>query len=334
MNKRSFGADLLLLLTAAIWGFGFVAQPSVMEYLGPFAFSGIRFILGSASLLPFICGQNARRKKYESGPPAAGFSFKAVLITGLCIFTAVSLQQIGIIFTTAGNAGFITGLYVVLTPIIGIFLGRKTVPAMWIGAIFTLTGLYFISVTGGSFSKINPGDVFVAGGAVFWAFHVLIIDRFVQKEKNDPIILSSGQYAVCGLISLAAAFLAEPSIRVWVDSVPPELFEKELPAWLPFASLLRGLVSGDVPLAQVSGAVIPIMYGGLASVGIAYTLQVVAQQYTPPAHAAIILCLEGSFAALGGIIFLDEPLGVRTVVGFTMMLAGMLISQLGLGKRR
>jgi drug/metabolite transporter (DMT)-like permease len=227
-------------------------------------------------------------------------------------------------FTTAGNAGFITGLYVVLTPIFGIVLGRKTGPATWIGAVFTLTGLYFLSAAG-HLDSINPGDAITAVSAVFWAFHILLIDHLVRN--TDSIILSAGQFAFCGLYSTAAAFGAEPFLGGWVQTIAPELLSSGLFEWKPFPALIAGLSSGTILLSQISGALIPILYGGMASVGIAYTLQVVAQRDAPPAHATIILCLECCFAALGGVLLLREPLGTWTIVGFVLMLTGMLASQ-------
>ena len=330
MNKRVLGADLLLLLTAAVWGFGFVAQRSGMQYVGPFAFNGIRFLLGSLSLLPLIAWQSRRRQGAggETKTAAGKTLFRSSFLAGTCLFVAVTLQQLGIMFTTAGNAGFITGLYVIFTPIFGIFLGRKTGKATWFGAFLTLIGLYFLS-SGGPQGKANPGDIIIAVSAVFWAFHVLIIDRLVQK--TDPLHLSAGQFAFAGFYALIAAFLAEPfllnSLVPLLEKMDPAFLSSGLFAWKSFPALLNGLSSGAVPLSIVSSAVIPILYGGIGSVGIGYTLQVVAQQDAPPAHATIILCLEGSFAALGGILLLHEPVGVKTVIGFVLMFAGMLVSQ-------
>jgi drug/metabolite transporter (DMT)-like permease len=271
--------------------------------------------LGGLSLFPIIAWQ-------KSGSPLnQKKALPGILAAGSIIFFAVTFQQLGIMFTTAGNAGFITGLYVVLTPVFGIFLGRKTGKATWVGAVFTLVGLYFISVAGSGPAEINPGDILVAIGAIFWACHVLIIDRLVQK--TDPIILSSGQFMICGLVSLIAAFLTEPALAEWLKSFDT----LSAIAWTPFPALLSGLSSGTIPAAKVSGAIVPILYGGLASVGIAYTLQVVAQRNAPPAHATIILCLEGCFAAFGGVIILHEPLGAWTILGFALMLTGMLVSQ-------
>jgi drug/metabolite transporter (DMT)-like permease len=323
MNKRALRADILLLLTACIWGFGFVAQRSGMEYVGPFAFNGIRFILGSLSLIPLILIRN-RGKDDDSVPPPvrAGRFFRSSLAAGGCLFAAVTLQQLWIMFTTAGNAGFITGLYVVLTPIFGIFLGRKTGRATWAGAVFTLGGLYFLSAAGG-LNRINPGDLVTAVSAVFWAFHVLLIDTLVRH--TDPVQLSSGQFGVCGIFSLAAAFIIEPSIGTLAERLSPGITKTGLFAWTDLPALLAGTAGGAGILAPES--LIPLLYGGLASVGIAYTLQAVAQRDAPPAHATIILCLEGCFAALGGVLLLAEPVGRWTMLGFALMLCGMLITQ-------
>jgi len=319
MNKRALRADVLLLLTAGIWGFGFAAQRSGMEHVGPFAFNGIRFILGSLSLLPLIL------IRQKAGGTRLVFTKRLCLYSlalGGCLFFAVIPQQFGIMFTTAGNAGFITGLYVVLTPIFGIFLGRKTGPATWVGSVFTLAGLYFLCAAG-QINSINPGDIITVASAVFWACHVLLVDRLVRDA--DPIALSAGQFAVCGILALAGAFLAEPFVVPLVERINPALLGAGMFAWQPFPSLLAGLSSGAITLP--ANALIPILYGGFGSVGIAYTLQVVAQRDAPPAHATIILCFEGCFAALGGALLLSEKIGRWTLLGFVLMLTGMLVSQ-------
>jgi drug/metabolite transporter (DMT)-like permease len=319
MNKRALRADILLLLTAGIWGFGFVAQRSGMDYVGPFTYNGLRFILGSLCLLPLIF---IRQKANEN----AVFSPKKLLwyslAAGGCLFIAVILQQFGVMFTTAGNAGFITGLYVVLTPIFGIFLGRRTGPATWLASVFTVVGLFFLC-TAGSLDSINPGDIITIVSAVFWACHVLLIDRLVRDI--DPIMLSSGQFAVCGVFSFIGAFLAEPFVHQAVEYLNPALLEMGTFAWLPFPDLLSGLYMQAISFP--ADALIPILYGGLGSVGIAYTLQVVAQRDAPPAHATIILCFEGCFAALGGALLLSEKIGLWTLFGFVLMLVGMLVTQ-------
>jgi drug/metabolite transporter (DMT)-like permease len=325
MNKRALRSDFLLLLTAGVWGFGFVAQRSGMEYVGPFTFNGIRFILGSLSLIPLIL---ILRKTRKGGPEKQtlrpGRFFRYSLAAGGCLFIAVTLQQLGIMFTTAGNAGFITGLYVVLTPIFGIFLGRKTGKATWLGAVFTLTGLYFLSAAG-HLDKINPGDLITAVSAVFWACHVLLIDALVKNI--DPLVLSSGQFGVCGAFALAAAFILEPSMGAVAEFLRPGLTAAGLFAWQDLPALIAAAAENGPGAVLSPDSLIPILYGGLGSVGVAYTLQTVAQRDAPPAHATIILCLEGCFAAFGGVLLLAEPLGRWTLLGFVLMLCGMLVTQ-------
>ncbi|GHV10609.1 transporter [Spirochaetia bacterium] len=336
-SQRALRADALLLLTACIWGFAFAAQRSGMEYVGPFAFNGIRFLMGSLSLVPLILiRRKGGVKNNHESPLQKKTFFCCSLAAGTCLFIAVTLQQLGIMFTTAGNSGFITGLYVVLTPIFGIFLGRKTGLPTWVGAAFTLTGLFFLSAAGhGDAShpfSINPGDVITAIGAIFWAFHVLLIDRLVQRI--DPIVLSSGQFFWCGLFSLAAAFLIEPSINGLVKNIDPGLLDSGAFSWQNLPVLIAGLAAGKGSVLLSSSALIPILYSGFGSVGVAYTLQAVAQKDAPPAHAVIILCLEGCFAAIGGVIILSEPLGPWTLLGFILMFNGMLATQWDVIRRR
>jgi drug/metabolite transporter (DMT)-like permease len=350
MDKRAFRADILLLLTAGIWGFGFVAQSSGMDYLGPFTYNGIRFVLGSLSLLPLIFFRKSGKtflsskktlpsekispnktvlpseKISSSEKISPGEEFSAgekrgqklamILAAGSVLFIAVAFQQLGLMFTSAGNAGFITGFYVVLTPVFGIFLGKKTRLPTWIGMGAALAGLYFISMPE-DIAAINPGDLLTVVSAVFWACHILLIDYLVRKI--DPLVLSSGQFAVCAFYALIAAFSVEPFVKEWSFRLAPGSVQ----LWKSFAELLVSPNVGPI----LSGAAIPVLYGGLASVGIAYTLQVIAQKDAPPAHATIILCLEGSFAAFGGLLLLKEEPGPFALLGFAFMLGAMLITQ-------
>jgi drug/metabolite transporter (DMT)-like permease len=284
-------ADLLLLLTAAIWGFAFVAQRVGMDHMGPFTFNAIRFSLGALVLLPLLLWQ----RKRESNRPEISFRkmFFPVLLTGLALFAGSSFQQIGLVGTTAGKAGFITGLYVILVPLLALVWGRHAHPAHWAGAVLAASGLYFLSVRGGF--TISPYDLIVLAGAFVWAGHVHLIDR--NSGKIGPVRLSILQFAICGLLSGIAAVLFES-----IDLV--------------------GILSG----------VWPILYGAFLSIGLAYTLQVVAQRTAEPSHAAIILSLEGAFAALGGWLVLQEVLTLRDLAGCALMLAGILVSQF-IGKR-
>ncbi|MDR2553546.1 MAG: DMT family transporter [Treponema sp.] len=309
MNRRTFRADALLFLTAGLWGFGFVAQSSGMDYVGPFTYNALRFPLGSLSLLPLIAIMKSRGTINAPRKTAAVY-FRMTAAAGAVLFIAVGLQQTGIMFTTVGNAGFITGFYVVLTPVFGIFLGKKTGIPTWIGMICAITGLYFIFAAG-NFSSLNPGDLIILISAVFWAFHILLIDHLVQR--TDPLILSAGQFAWCGLFCLVSALVLEPFIAPWT-AVP----ESGSPPWTTLAELSPRILAG---------AAVPVLYGGIVSVGAAYTFQVVAQKDAPPAHATIILCLEGVFAAAGGILLRGEKPGPFTLLGFVCMLCAMVITQ-------
>jgi drug/metabolite transporter (DMT)-like permease len=307
MNPRTFKDDFLLLLTAAIWGFAFVAQRAGMEYIEPFTYNGVRFALGSLSLVPliFLLGRRSRRRARlkipdgsdqgnTTGAGGQGRQGKVWLYGLLCgsvLFAAASLQQVGIVYTTAGKAGFITGLYVVLVPLSGLLWRQRAGWSRWLGAGLALAGLYLLSVTRGF--TVARGDFLVLLSALFWTAHVQLIGLF--SPKTDSLVLASIQFAVCAVFSLVVAFAAETGV-------------------------LKGILQ----------AAIPILYGGLCSVGIAYTLQVVVQKTAHPAHAAIILSLEGAFAVLGGWLILGEMLSIRGLIGCLLMLAGMIVSQTSL----
>lgn len=281
-------SNILLFITAIIWGLAFVAQRAGMEDIGPFAFNGIRFALGSVSLVPLIyILQNKNRTVQKTSSPknkiVAGF------ITGLVLFAGASLQQVGMVYTTAGNGGFITSLYVILVPIIGLFWKQKVSRQTWIGGLFAVLGLYFLSVTENF--TLAFGDGLVLLSAFFWAGHVLLIGHFSKKE--NVLILAALQFAVVAILSILVSLLTE--ITHWEN---------------------------------IQAAAIPILYGGLMSVGVAYTLQVIAQQKARPAHAAIILSLESLFAAVGGILILNELINWRIGIGGLLMLFGVIISQL------
>lgn len=289
ITKDLIKSDGLLLLVAIIWGFAFVAQRSGMEAMGPFAYGAARFALGALSLVPVLLLQ---RRHEAGGAPARLSPLTRILwsvIVGVVLFTAASLQQIGLVKTTAGNAGFITCLYVVLVPIFGIFLGRATGRRTWIGAVLALVGLYILSIGAGF--NFAPGDLPVFIGAFFWAAHILVIAKAVSRV--DAVELSIGQFVTCSGLSLVAALIYEPNA-----------------------------------FAGTRAALIPILYGGLMSTGVAYTLQVVAQRKAHPAHASIILSMEALFAAVGGVLFLHEPVTARLLAGGALMLAGMIYSQL------
>jgi len=291
MKIPTLKSDALLLLASAIWGFAFVAQRIGMDYVGPFTFNGVRFALGSLVLLPLILRNGIRKNASRKSTSSAGTKtliFGSGLL-GITLFAAASFQQVGLIYTTAGNAGFITGLYVVIVPILGLFWGQHPNAGTWIGALLAAAGLYFLSVT--DELTISFGDMLELVGAFLWAVQILIVGWL--SPKIDPLKLAFTEFSVCSLLSLVTAFIFE-----------------------------------EIALNALFQATIPILYGGVLSVGVAFTLQVVAQQKAHPAHAAILFSLESVFAAFGGWLILNETISSRGLVGCTLMLSGMLLSQL------
>ncbi|WP_320006812.1 DMT family transporter [Maridesulfovibrio sp.] len=290
MNTKSLKADMLLLITAIIWGAAFVAQRVGMDFMGPLTFNAVRFALGAAALVPLIKRIDREKKKDGTYLEVDKKSFiKGSLIAGGALFMGATFQQWGLVYTTAGNAGFITGLYVVFVPIMGLFFKQKTGLPTWIGAVLAVIGMYLLSVNEGF--HIEMGDLLVLVCAVFFAGHVVVIS--LLSSKIDPVKFAAGQFVVCSAFSFIGAFSFET---------------------MTFAGIWAGIV--------------PILYGGLMSVGVAYTLQVVAQQEAKPAHAAIILSLESVFAALAGWLLLGEILTTQGLIGCGLMLCGMLLSQI------
>ena len=290
MNQRVYRADSLLMLAAIIWGSAFVAQRVGMSHVGPLTFNGVRFALGTLVLLPLTrrrAGQTMRADPVH--PKIERGAFWGGVFVGLVLFIAATLQQIGLVYTTAGKAGFITGLYVIIVPLMGLLWGHRPGWGGWLGACLATVGLYLLSVT----EKLTfaPGDLWELWGAFFWAIHVHLLSWL--SPKMDGIKLASAQYAVCALLSLITAAFVE-----------------------------------NIAIQGLRAALIPILYGGILSVGIAYTFQVIAQRDAPPTHAAIILSLEAVFAALAGWLILDEMLSLRGFIGCILMFSGMLTALL------
>jgi len=284
-----YKADSLLMLTAIIWGGAFVAQRVGMDHVGPLTFNGVRFALGTFTLLPLALLTN-KGKGGDLHPPLS--SKQAILggvLAGLVLFAGASLQQVGLIYTTAGKAGFITGLYVVIVPLLGMLWKQWPGWGEFSGAAIAAVGLYFLSVT--EEFNLAPGDAWELAGAFMWATHVLILAWL--SPRVNVLKLACAQYAVCSCLSLLVAGCTE-----------------------------------TITAYGLTEARIPILYGGVMSVGIAYTLQVVAQKVAPPTHAAIILSLEAVFAALAGWLILGELLTTRGLFGCGLMLAGMIVAQL------
>lgn len=287
MRNQALRADFLMLITAMIWGSGFVAQRVGMDNIGPFLFTGLRFALGALVLLPLLLRQGRGPARHEP------FLKRSMLLGGLCMGLAltlgINLQQVGLLFTSVTNSGFITGLYVIVVPLLGLIIGQRTGMGTWLGAILAVAGMALLSI--GDDFTVASGDWLQLAGAFVWGVHVLLVSFFVGR--HDAIRLAFIQFVTCAVVSLILAVLFE-------DIIPGNI-------WLSMPALI---------------------YGGLFAVGVGYTLQVVAQKHAIASHAAIILSLEAVFAAIAGALFLDESLSLRGYFGCALMFIGMLAAQL------
>ena len=285
-TQSPFLGSFFILITAALWGFAFVAQKTGMEYFGPFMFSAIRFALGASCLvllLPWFGGDKLDKRGMLMG-----------VIMGVVLTFGAMLQQIGIVETTAGKGGFITAIYILLVPIFLSLLGKRLPFQIWPAAILVLIGLYLLSIKNGDFNSINRGDFWVLASSIFWAIHILLIEKAVKT--HDALRLSIVQFYVCAMLSLAGAYVFEEVVwsNVWI-----------------------GLQDGYIEIA----------YASVASVAIAYTLQVFAQRSVPSHLAALIMSLEAVFAVLGGVWLLGEDLTARMLWGFGLMFTGIILAQ-------
>lgn len=285
--KTKVKSTILLFLTAIIWGFAFVAQRVGAEYVGAFTFNGIRFLLGSLSLIPVIL--IFEREKLDKAKIVK--TLVPSLLAGVILFIASTLQQLGVEWTgSAGKAGFLTGLYIVLVPVMRFFMGKKTSIFTFFGAIFALAGLFFLCMTGDELS-FGIGDIVLIIGAFFWAAHILVVDKYVKDIS--PLKFSMTQFFVCGFLSIIFAIFTE-----------------------------------TIELSAIKSAGIPILYGGLMSVGVAYTCQILGQKDADPTFASIIFSTESVFSAIGGAIILHEIMSGRGYLGCVLIFIGIVFSQL------
>lgn len=292
MNQKKMYNGFLLGLTALIWGAAFVAQSVGLDYVGPFTFLAVRTLLGGMVLIPVIYSLDKKKKEtrqIENPTQEKKTLLFGGVLCGIILTIASSLQQLGIKDTSAGKAGFITALYIVIVPIMGIFLGKKVGLKIWISVILAMVGIYLLSITGGT--SIGKGDGFVFLGAVLFSVHILVIDYF--SPKVDGVKMSCIQFFVCGFLCSIPMFLMEqPKIS--------------------------SIIAGGIP----------ILYAGILSCGIAYTLQIVAQKNISPMIASLILSMESVFAALSGWIILGEILSPREIAGCIFVFAAIIFAQL------
>lgn len=297
MDKQKLKGNLLLLLTSLVWGISFIAQSKGVELITPMAFNGIRSVLGGVVLLPVIFFLDLGKKK--KGIPVQKIDKTFIiggLLCGLCLCVASTLQTFGMVYTSPGKSGFITALYMVIVPIVGLFMGKKTRPVIWISVLIAICGLYLMCIS--ESLTINIGDVLTLLCAFVFTFHILAIDHFAPKV--DGVKLACMQFFVCGILNLIYVFLFEA----------PEL-EPILDCWLS------------------------IGYSGIFSCGVAYTLQIVGQKYTDPTSASILMSLESVFATLSTVVLValgwdltGGQLTGREILGCVLMFAAIILVQL------
>ena len=297
MKKESIPVrnSLLLLLTATIWGVAFVAQSVSMDYIGGFTFNAVRNLIGALTLLPVIWGLGKTKAPEEKKRIQAASGRKTLLIGGICcgimLCLAGNFQQFGIKYTTVGKAGFITACYIIIVPIIGIFLKKKCSPFIWIAVILSLCGLYLLCLTPGEGFAIGKGELLVLICAFLFSLHILTIDHF--SPLVDGVKMSCIQFLVCGILS----------------GIPALIFE-----------------SPD--LAGIFAAKIPVLYAGVMSCGVAYTLQIVGQKNMNPTVASLILSLESCISVIAGWLILGQNLSSREIFGCVLMFGAIILAQL------
>ena len=289
MKKEQIKGSLLLFLAAIIWGVAFVAQSVGMDYVGPFTFNCVRTLIGGLVLIPCIVFLNRGKVKKKTDFTEK----KRLLLGGICcgvaLTTGSTLQQFGIMYTTVGKAGFITAFYIIIVPILGLFLGKKCGLSVWISVVIALAGLYFLCITDGF--SIGKGDIYVFLGAIAFSIHILVIDYFTQF--NDGVKMSCIQFFVCGILCF----------------VPMMLFEHP-------------------EISMILLAWKPILYAGVMSCGVAYTLQIVGQKNMNPTVASLILSLESVTSVIAGFLVLHQNLSYRELIGCGLMFVAIVLAQL------
>lgn len=289
---KNFKGSIMLLITSIIWGTAFVAQSEGMNYVEPFTYNAMRTLLGGVVLIPVMILFRFSDKR--NGKEKSSCSLKNTIIGGICcgiaLFIASSFQQAGIAQTTAGKAGFVTALYIVIVPMIGIFLHKKMPLRMWLFIAIALAGFWLLCIK--QDIGISSGDLLVFFGAIFFAVHITVIDYFNQKN-TDGVLMSCIQFFTAGLLMLICMFI----------------FEKPT-------------------IPNIMGAGGTILYAGILSCGVAYTLQILGQKHTTPTLATMLMSLESVFAALSGWLILGEKLSIKEFIGCVLIFAAVILAQL------
>lgn len=296
--KQQIKSSLILLLTATIWGVAFVAQSVGMEYIGPFTFNAIRCVLGGLVLIPVIL---VLKKKKETGAENQEKEDKKTLWPGgiacgviLCI--ASNLQQFGIMEASVGKSGFFTALYIVMIPVIGIFIGKRSGIKLWFCVALAVVGMYLLCMKDGSFT-IERADIMLLLCALVFSFHILVVDYF--SPKVDGVKMSCIQFFVCGVLSAV------------------------------------GMLFTETPdISNIQATWLPLLYAGLLSCGVGYTLQIVGQKGINPVIASLIMSLESVISALAGWVILGQVLSPKEILGCVLMFVAIIITQIPIGNKK
>lgn len=295
MKKAALRSSFLLFLAAFIWGVAFVAQSVGMDYMGPFTFNGARFLMGSAVLTPLIIINRKKNRENNQAKTKRKDTITGGICCGLALCSAALFQQIGILYTTVGKAGFITTLYIIIVPIMGIFLKKKVPGRVWIGAAIAAFGMYLLCMS--ERLALSRGDTYVFICAILFSVHILVIDYF--SPKADGVELSCLQFLTAGVIcSVIAVFVEKPVLQNFIDGI------------------------------------IPLAYAGIMSSGVAYTLQVVGQKDLDPTVASLILSMESVVSMLAGWVILGQALSRRELSGCVLVFTAVILVQLPERKKK
>ncbi len=286
---KNFKGSIILLLTALIWGTAFVAQSVGVEHIPPFTFNGVRNVVGAIALLPVIFVMSKiKKKKSEVVKEDKKTLFIGGILCGVVLAIASTLQQFGLVYTTPGKAGFLTALYIIFVPLFSIILKKRVKHSIWLSVALATLGMYLLCVK--ESVTINKGDVLVFLCAIAFTFHIMVIDHF--SPKVDGVKLSCIQFTVCAVLCLLGA-----------------------------------LIFDRISLSDLTYAAVPILYTGVMSSGVAYTLQIIGQKYTNPTLATLIMSLESVFAALAGWIILGQGMSLSEIAGAMLMFVSIIIAQ-------
>ena len=289
MKNKQLAGSLLLLLTALIWGCAFVSQRIGMSYVGPFTFNSIRTFIGGLFLIPFIPIICRNQPMLPPKGSARKVLLTGGLVCGLLLCLATNLQQVGIQYTTAGKAGFITSLYIVLVPLLGLFVGQRVRISLWVAVILAVIGLYLLCM--GGRLVLERGDLYILLCALTFAFHILAVGYFATR--TDGIKLSCLQFLISGAVGMIFMFIFEtPRIN------------------------------------DILACTLPILYAGIFSCGLAYTFQIIGQKHVSPAVASLLMSFESVFAALSGALILGEHFSSRELIGCLLMFCAVILAQL------